>query len=180
MNRFNSANEEFNKIKDELINDLKIIQTEYANSQKKLKIAEEILQKTKMEYKKLNDEYTKLVDYKNKCEKFIQHLQGENNKSMQKLNNLHEKQQNHNKYKNNRNNLNKYYQLQKKHNEKLEEEEEKQEEEQEEEELEEEELEEEEDITEHENHPLIIKKKANRPPPNKIRKKIKKGISNFI
>ena len=125
MNRFNSANEEFNKIKSELINDLKIIQTEYANSQKKLKIAEEILQKTKMEYKKLNDEYTKLVDYKNKCEKFIQYLQGENNKSMQKLNNLYEKQQNHNKYRNNRNNYsNNYYQLQNKDSEKLESEEE--------------------------------------------------------
>ena len=163
MNRFNSANEEFNKIKDELINDLKIIQTEYANSQKKLKIAEEILQKTKMEYKKLNDEYTKLVDYKNKCEKFIQYLQGENNKSMQKLNNLYEQQQNHNKYRSNQNNLNKYYQLKKKDSEKLEEEEEQQQQQQE---------EEKEDITEHENHPLIIKKKAYRPPPNKIRKKI--------
>ena len=165
MNRFNSANEEFNKIKDELINDLKIIQTEYANSQKKLKIAEEILQKTKMEYKKLNDEYTKLVDYKNKCEKFIQYLQGENNKSMQRLNNLYEKQQeNHNKYRSNRNNLNNYYKSKK-----IEEEEEGEEPEEEQEELEEED----EDITEHENNsPLIIKKKANRPPPNKIRKKI--------
>ena len=43
MNRFNSANEEFNKLKQELVNDLKTIQTEYVNSQKKLKMAEEIV-----------------------------------------------------------------------------------------------------------------------------------------
>ena len=96
MSRLNSTNEEFNKIKDGLINDIKIIQTEQANSQKKLKLAEEIAQKTKTEYKKLNDEYIKLEHYKNKCEKFIQHLQGENSNLTQKLSNLHKKQQNNN------------------------------------------------------------------------------------
>ena len=178
MSRFNSTNEEFSKLKEGLINDLKIIKTEYDNSQKKLKVAEEILRKSKIEYQKLNDEYTKLIDYKNKCEKFIQYLQDENNKSMQKLNNLYEKQQNYNKYGSDENNLNRYYRLQKKDNEKIKEKEEEEEEELEENEEEDEQEEEEEDITEQQ--PLIIKKKANRPPPNKIRKKIKKGISNFI
>ena len=165
MNTFNSTNQEFNKIREELVKDLKIIQTEYVNSQKKLKMAEDIIKKTKIEYKKLNDEYVKLVDYKDKCEKFIQYLQGENNKSIQKLNNLYEKQQqNHNnKYRNIQNN----YQLQEKHAERLLDQQEHEEEEEQEEE--EQEQEEEEDITE---KPLITKKKANRPSPNKIRKKI--------
>ena len=39
MSRLNSTNEEFNKIKDGLINDIKIIQTEQANSQKKKKVS---------------------------------------------------------------------------------------------------------------------------------------------
>ena len=149
--------------------DLKIIQTEYANSEKKLKMAEEIIKKTKDEYKKLNGENIKLVHYKNKCEKYIQYLQDENSGLVLKLNSLYEKQQqqqeqqNYNKYKNTRNN----YQL-------LDQQEEEEEEEQE----EEEEKEEEEDITE---KPLINKKKTGgRPPPKKIRKTIKKGISNFI
>ena len=174
MTAFNSTNQEFNKIREELVKDLKIIQTEYVNSQKKLKMAEEIIKKTKVEYKKLNDKYVKLLDYKDKCEKFIQYLQSENNKSIQKLNNLYERQQqNHNnKYKNIRNN----YQLQAKGAERLidqqedqEEEEKVEQEELEQEQEEQEEEEEEEDITE---KPLITKKKANRPPPSKIRKKI--------
>ena len=172
MNRFNSANEEFNKLKQELVNDLKVIQTEYVNSQKKLKMTEEIVQKTKVEYKRLDDEYTKLVDYKNKCEKFIQYLQNENNKLMQKLNNLYGKQENYNKYGYIENNV----QLQQKKH--LEKEQEEEEESEEEEEVEDEEQQQEEDITEKQ-QPLINKKKVNRPPPNKKRK-IKKGISNFI
>ena len=129
MNRFNSANEEFNELKQELVNDLKTIQAEYVNSQKKLKMAEEIVQKAKVEYKTLDDEYTKLVDYKNKCEEFIKYLQNENNKLLQKLN-LYEKQQNYNKYGYIKNNV----QLQQKHLEKIQEEESEEEESEEEEE----------------------------------------------
>ena len=72
MNKIGSitVNDEFDKIKSELTRDLQIIQTEYANTQKKLKIAEEIFQKSKQEYKKLNDEYNKLIQYKDKCEKY--------------------------------------------------------------------------------------------------------------
>ena len=135
-----NTTQEFNKIRDELMRDLKIIQTEYANSEKKLKMAEEIIKKTKDEYKKLNGKNIKLVHYKNKCEKYIQYLQDENSGLVLKLNSLYEKQQqqqqeqqNYNKYKNTRNN----YQL-------LDQQEE------------EEEQEEEEDITE---KPLINKKK---------------------
>ena len=135
--------------------DLKIIQTEYVNSEKKLKMAEEIIKKTKMEYKKLNDEYIKLVDYKNKCEKFIQYLQDENSKAIQKLNNIYEKQQQEqnyrNKYKNIRNN---YQLLQERDAERL---------------LDQQEEEEEEKVGENisDEKPLITKKKANRPPPRK-------------
>ena len=173
MSRLNSTNEEFNKIKDGLINDIKIIQTEQANSQKKIKLAEEIVQKTKTEYKKLNDEYIKLENYKNKCEKYIQHLQGENSNLTQRLSSLQKKLQNNNNNKYTRSN---YYQLQNKNSEELESEEEKEEEEEEEQGYENE-LEQEEDITENETHPLITKNKPNKPPP---KKKIKKGISNFI
>ena len=152
-----TTNQEFNKIKNELMKDLKIIQTEYANSEKKLKIAEEVIKKAKIEYKKLNDDYIKLIGYKNKCEKFIQYLQDENSKVIQKLNNLYEKQQQqqqeqnyNNKYKNIRNNYQRLL--------------DQQEEQEEEEEVEEEEEEqEEEDISDEK--PLITKKKANRPPP---------------
>ena len=153
-----TTNQEFNKIKNELMKDLKIIQTEYANSEKKLKIAEEVIKKAKIEYKKLNDDYIKLIGYKNKCEKFIQYLQDENSKAIQKLNNLYEKQQqqqqeqNYNiKYKYIRNNYQRLLDQQ---------------EEQEEEEVEEEEeKQEEEDISDEK--PLITKKKANRPQPKK-------------
>ena len=173
MSRLNSTNEEFNKIKDGLINDIKIIQTEQANSQKKIKLAEEIVQKTKTEYKKLNDEYIKLENYKNKCEKYIQHLQGENSNLTQRLSSLQKKLQNNNNNKYTRSN---YYQLQNKNSEEFESEEEEKEEEEEEQGYENE-LEQEEDITENETHPLITKNKPNKPPP---KKKIKKGISNFI
>ena len=138
------------------MNDVKIMQIQHANSQKQLKIAEEIVQKTKEEYKKLHGEYIKLENYKNKCEKYIKYLQDENTNIQLKLNNLYEErqqQQTHNKYRNNRNTSNNYYQLKNK-----------------EEEGEEEEVE---NITESE----ITETKPNRAPP---RKKVKKGISNFI
>ena len=156
MARFQSTNDEFKKIKDGLMNDVKIMQTQHANSQKQLKIAEEIVQKTKEDYKKLNGEYIKSENYKNKCEKYIKYLQDENTNIQLKLNNLYEErqqQQTHNKYRNNRNTSNNYYQLKNK-----------------EEEGEEEEVE---NITESE----ITETKPNRAPP---RKKVKKGISNFI
>ena len=49
MDRFQSTSDEFKKIKEGLINDIKIMQTQHVNSQKQLKVAEEILQKTKEE-----------------------------------------------------------------------------------------------------------------------------------
>ena len=163
MARFQSTNDEFKKIKAGLMNDIKIMQTQHVNSQKQLKIAEEIVQRTKEEYKKLNDDYIKLEKYKNKCEKYIKYLQDENSNIQLKLNSLYEErqqQQTHNKYRNNRNTSNNYYRLKNK-------------EEEEEEEKEEEEEEEVENITESE----ITEEKPNRAPP---RKKVKKGISNFI
>ena len=156
MSRLISTNEEFIKLKDALIKDIKIIQTEQANSQKKIKLAEEIVQKTKVEYKKLNDEYIKLERYKNKCEEFIRNLQNENEKLTQLLRQSRQ-----------RNRYNYLVQTQNKKTEKFESEEE------EEEKNSDIELEEE-DITENEAHPL---NKPNKPPP---KKKIKKGISNFI
>ena len=69
------------------------MQTQHVNSQNQLKLAEEILQKTKKEYKKLNDEYLKLENYKNKCEKYISYLREENNDIQLKLNKLYEERQ---------------------------------------------------------------------------------------
>ena len=159
MSRFTSINEEFNKIKEGLINDIKIIQAQNTESQKKLKIAEEIVQKTKLEYKKLNDEYIKLQKYKVKCENYIKHLQDEVNRVLLKLNKVYEEQ------KRQQNNNRVYRRLR---NIKLD----PPQEEEEDENIQDEEIEE--DITE--SQELITK---NKPPPNKIRK-IKKGISNFI
>ena len=172
MARFQSTNDEFKKLKEGLINDVKIMQTQYVNSQKQLKLAEEIIQKTKEEYKKLNDKYIKLENYKAKCEKYIKYLQNENSDIQLKLNSLYEQlqeQNNHSKYQNSQNTSNNYYRLRKYKEEEKEEEEEQNEEEQNEEE--------EEDITEIENKNLITETKLNRGPP---RKKIKKGISHFI
>ena len=95
MNKIASitVNDEFEKIKKELSRDLQIIQTEYTNSQKKVKLAEQIFQKSKEEYiklndqyKKLNDEYNKLVQYKDKCEKYIKELKQQNNNLQQEIN----------------------------------------------------------------------------------------------
>ena len=153
MAKFESTSDEFKKIKEGLINDIKIMQTQYINSQKQLKLAEEIVQKTKKEYQKLNDEYVKLENYKNKCEKYISYLREENSDIQLKLNKLYEeKQQQRNTFK--RANLNNYRWKKKQ----------------------EEEEEEEENITE--DLPLISEKKQNNPPPRKKPKK--KGISNFI
>ena len=161
MSRLISTNEEFIKLKDALIKDIKIIQTEQANSQKKIKLAEEIVQKTKVEYKKLNDEYIKLESYKNKCEEFIKNLQNENEKLTQQL--RQSKQ---------RNRYNYLVRTQNKNTEEFESEQEEEEEENNDIELEEE------DITvQNKARPLITKNKPNKPPP---KKKIKKGISNFI
>ena len=165
MSRFTSTNEEFNKIKEGLINDIKIIQTQHGDSQKKLKIAEEIVQKTKVEYKKLNDEYIKLQKYKEKCENYINYLRDENSKIVLKLNKLYEEQQQSNKKQSNTNNYRRLRNL--KLNPPQEEEEEEEEEDSTQEDIEE-------DIT---NQHLLVKK--NKPPPNKIRK-VKKGISKFI
>ena len=153
MSRLSSTNDEFNKVKEALMNDIKIIQTQNSNSQKKLKIAEEIVEKTKVEYKKLNDEYVKLQAYKDKCEKYIKHLQKENTKLQLELNHLYEREQS----RRNRN----YYRLTPAQQRRQQEQEEEDNFEQD---------DDVDDITEHEP----------KPPPNKIRKKIKKGISNFI
>ena len=167
MARFQSTSNEFKKVKEGLMNDIKIMQTQHINSQKQLKIAEEILNKTKEEYKKLNNEYVKLENYKNKCEKYITYLRNENSDIQLKLNKLYEErqtQQSRNTFK--RAKSNNY------HWNKIREEEQ----DEENQEQDEEEVEEEEYITE--DVPLKSETKQNKPPPKKKLKK--KGISNFI